>query len=312
MKRILILAISLILLFSASSVFAQVGVGTNTPHTSAQLDVTSTTKGVLVPRVTQTERDAIVEPATGLLVFQTNNTPGFYYYNGTEWVTLQGVPGEPGVQGIPGPQGIPGLQGPQGLQGLQGIQGIQGIQGEAGPAGPAGAAGGGAIIPYASGVPVTMTTIAGGLVGTTSAVGFGNSAAGITLLGETIDLTGAAGTLLNMAFSVPRDGIITDISGYFSNTVELNLLGTTITINAQLYASTTPNNMFTPIPGANVTLGSLTGSISIGDIVSGRTSGLNIPVTAETRLLMVYSCTAMGLNLINSMAGYASGGVGIN
>lgn len=67
---------------------AQIGIGTNTPDASAILDVTSTTQGILIPRMTQTERIAIISPATGLLVYQTDVTAGFYYYNGTTWSTF--------------------------------------------------------------------------------------------------------------------------------------------------------------------------------------------------------------------------------
>jgi len=64
---------------------AQVGVGTISPDASAQLDVQSTTKGALIPRMLDTERTAIVNPATGLLVYQTNGTAGFYYFDGATW-----------------------------------------------------------------------------------------------------------------------------------------------------------------------------------------------------------------------------------
>jgi hypothetical protein len=64
------------------------GIGTASPNASSILDVVSTTKGVLVPRMTKTERDAIVSPATGLLIYQTNNTPGFYYYSGSVWTAI--------------------------------------------------------------------------------------------------------------------------------------------------------------------------------------------------------------------------------
>ncbi|MBP7346387.1 MAG: tail fiber domain-containing protein [Sediminibacterium sp.] len=67
-----------------------VGVNTTTPHASAALDVTSTDKGMLAPRMTAAQKTAIASPATGLLVFQTDGTPGFYYYNGTAWVALSG------------------------------------------------------------------------------------------------------------------------------------------------------------------------------------------------------------------------------
>jgi len=65
------------------TVSAQVGVGIVTPDGSAMLDVTSTTKGFLAPRMTETQRNAIVAPATGLVVYQTDGTAGFYYNSGT-------------------------------------------------------------------------------------------------------------------------------------------------------------------------------------------------------------------------------------
>ena len=158
-----------------------------------------------------------------------------------------------------------------------------------------------------------MTTIAGGLVGTTSLLGFGSSATGISLVGGAIDLTGTVlGPLINFAFSVPRDGTITSIAAYFSNTVALALVGTTITLTAQLFSSTTPDNIFTPIPGASVTLApALTGVVNLGDTSNGITTGLAIPVTEETRLLLVFSATADGVTLINVVTGYASGGITI-
>jgi len=60
-----------------------VGIGTTAPDASAVLDLTSTSKGLLPPRLSQAQRDAIASPATGLLVFQTDGTPGFYYNAGT-------------------------------------------------------------------------------------------------------------------------------------------------------------------------------------------------------------------------------------
>ena len=71
-----------------ATTYAQVGVGTTTPDASSALDITSTTKGLLIPRMTETQRDAISSPATGLMIYQTDGTVGFYYYNGSSWAEV--------------------------------------------------------------------------------------------------------------------------------------------------------------------------------------------------------------------------------
>ena len=158
-----------------------------------------------------------------------------------------------------------------------------------------------------------MTTIAGGLAGTPAFIGFGNSAPGLTVLGSTIDITNASGTLSNFAFQVPRAGIITSFSAFFSTTAALSLIGSTITVNAQIYQSAAPNNVFSPIAGTLISLSpSLSGVISVGTLLNGALTGLNIPVTAQTCLMLVFSATASGLTLVNTVAGYASAGLSIN
>lgn len=70
-----------------STGLAQVGIGTVTPDSSSVLDIVSNDSGILIPRMTMAERDAIASPALGLLIFQTDNSPGFYYYNDANvWV----------------------------------------------------------------------------------------------------------------------------------------------------------------------------------------------------------------------------------
>ena len=128
-------------------------------------------------------------------------------------------------------------------------------------------------------------------------------------MGGLIDTTG----LLNVSFSMPRDGIINEIAAYFSTTASVSLIGSTVTIFAQLYQSTTPDNIFTPIPGAVVALApSYTGLVNIGQISHGIVTDLNIPVTAETRLLMVFSAqVTAGIDIATIISGVASAGVGI-
>ncbi|MEW4430210.1 exosporium glycoprotein BclB-related protein [Paenibacillus pabuli] len=227
---------------------------------------------------------------------------------GTTGVT--GVTGSPGATGVTGATGTPGATG---VTGATGSPGSTGATGTSGSTGATGAAGAGAIIPYASGLPVALTTVLGGLLNTSSLVGFGNSASGVSVNGGIIDLTGAAGTLLNFAFSASRAGTITSLAAYFSTTAGLSLVGSTITITAQLFRSTTPNNSFTAVPGAVVTLTpSLTGVLALGTISSGLTTGLSIPVAAGDRLLMVFSASVTaGIDVATTLAGYASGGLSI-
>jgi len=67
---------------------AQVGIGTTTPNASAVLDLTSTTQGLLPPRMTQAQRSAISSPTTGLMVYQTDGTSGLYFHTGSAWVYI--------------------------------------------------------------------------------------------------------------------------------------------------------------------------------------------------------------------------------
>ncbi|WP_253944748.1 exosporium glycoprotein BclB-related protein [Paenibacillus sp. NEAU-GSW1] len=169
----------------------------------------------------------------------------------------------------------------------------------------------GVIIPFASGTPVTMESEIPGALSVTGLVGFGNSCANKNVLGGPIDITGAGGALRDFAFSVPQKGSITSIAAYFSTTTALALGSSSVLITAQLYASSIPDNIFTPIPEAVVTLApTLTGTLPLGTIAHGIKSGLCIPVTPETRLLMVFSAKSVGdIPIVTCVSGYASAGI---
>ena len=88
MKKIFILIITFILSLKA---FSQIGIGTNNPHSFSNLDITSTSKGLLLPRMTVVQRNAINGTA-GLQVWCTDCVPGgiLQIFNGTSWVNSAG------------------------------------------------------------------------------------------------------------------------------------------------------------------------------------------------------------------------------
>jgi len=80
----------LLIVLGTNNIMAQVAVNTDgsIPSTSAMLDVSSTDKGILIPRMTEADRDLIGSLVEGLMIYQTDGTAGFYFYNGTAWVVV--------------------------------------------------------------------------------------------------------------------------------------------------------------------------------------------------------------------------------
>jgi uncharacterized protein (TIGR02145 family) len=92
MKKLMLLAVLAVI---SLTTYAQIGIGTATPHASAALDITSTTSGFLPPRMTYVQRNAIITPMAGLMVYCTNcgvnGEPQFY--NGVSWLNMAGGAG---------------------------------------------------------------------------------------------------------------------------------------------------------------------------------------------------------------------------
>ena len=83
MKNIFTLLAAVLL---TATTFAQVGIGTSTPDASAALDLTSTTGGLLLPRMTNAQCQAISTPVAGLMVYVTDlNGGSFVFYDGNGW-----------------------------------------------------------------------------------------------------------------------------------------------------------------------------------------------------------------------------------
>jgi hypothetical protein len=103
MKKIYLLALGL-----AASIgsYAQttptegnVGIGTKNPDNSAVLDLQSSNKGLLIPRMSVEQRNAIKSPANGLIVYQTNEKTGVYVFDGKSWNGLGSEFSTAGVDG---------------------------------------------------------------------------------------------------------------------------------------------------------------------------------------------------------------------
>jgi len=84
-SNIKLITLTLAVFASVTSVaIAQVGIGTVNPEASSMLDITSTEKGMLTPRMTTVQRTAISSPANGLLVYDTTEN-AFYFYKSSAW-----------------------------------------------------------------------------------------------------------------------------------------------------------------------------------------------------------------------------------
>ena len=88
MKTFLLLPLILTLSYFSNAQSLAINTDGSTANSSAILDIKSTTKGILIPRMDSSQRVIISTPATGLLVYQTNKDSGFYFYDGTAWQQL--------------------------------------------------------------------------------------------------------------------------------------------------------------------------------------------------------------------------------
>lgn len=206
-----------------------------------------------------------------------------------------------GPRGRRGPQGNPGATGPTGPAGATGATGAIGSTGATGATGPAGI-GSGALIPFASGQAIEISSF--GVTGLGAAVAFGNSVSNISPI-SVIDSTSIA----NMAFSVAGDFQITDITAYFSPTEDILAQAEPIQITAQVYISNSPaDNFFVPLAGALVNFDPITVTIPAGTPLNASASQLSIDVEPNSRLLFVFYVTS-GFTSIPTIIGYASGGI---
>ncbi|RYF22953.1 MAG: collagen-like protein, partial [Flavobacteriales bacterium] len=139
-------------LFLTGAAYAQtgtIGIGTDRPNSKSILEIYSTEKGLLIPRMTEVQRDVLQAVGStnasinGLLIYNTTSNK-FNVWHIDKWEDLavgtnsKGEKGDPGINGI---NGATGPQGPKGEAGVNGTNGAKGEQGEKGDIGPQGLAG---------------------------------------------------------------------------------------------------------------------------------------------------------------------------
>lgn len=91
MKTFLLLFLLSVIILRAHAQSVAINADASQPNASAMLDVKSTSKGMLIPRMTMVQRNLIPLPTTGLMIYQNDNTPGYYFFNGSSWAPLAGT-----------------------------------------------------------------------------------------------------------------------------------------------------------------------------------------------------------------------------
>src|SRR5690349_8111101 len=86
--RVILLALILLMTTNSWSQGISISAVNAPPDPSAILDIQSSSKGLLIPRMTIAQRDLIAMPAPGLMIYQTNGVTGLYMYDGSAWQVL--------------------------------------------------------------------------------------------------------------------------------------------------------------------------------------------------------------------------------
>jgi len=156
------------------------------------------------------------------------------------------------------------------------------------------------LVPYsAGGTPINLTTSSTGSPNNVVFVGFGQHGSGV-ISESNIDSDKCPNADI-FAISTHEHKTLNVLSATFTPKVTPDLIVDSLIVTAQLWISTTGDNIFTPIPEAIVS-----DHVKEDRIVYGTVSGLSIPVTPKMKLLLVFS--ASNKNNV-SISGYASGGV---
>lgn len=173
--------------------------------------------------------------------------------------------------------------------------------------------GNGSIQMFSSGLPVVLTTVAGGLVGNVTALGTGSAAVPVAnaSLPGVINLT-LNPTLAGFTYDVPRAGTLNSLVSSFLLTVGIALPGTDVVVNTTLYRSPAGNGVvfesLAPLGGSVNLSPAFSGVLGAGAFSTGATAtgSFNVAVAKGDRLLGITSITASGVTLITALTGLPS------
>jgi hypothetical protein len=255
------------------------GLGTSSPNASAILEISSTAKGVLMPRLTRIQRLAISNPAKGLLVFDIDSNT-LYFHDGNNWLNFPAINQlQNTVSGMPsgslGGTGATGPIGPTGFAGVNGTNGTTGPTGANGATGPAGANGMNGVTGATGPAGVNGATGFAGATGATGATGLGYN--GVTSSSSLIIGTGSKTITVNVSGAVGVGSRIrvasTNTPANYAEGVVTSLSGTTIIFNSDnTGGSGTYSTWNISLAGDKGAAGTLSG-VSPGQAVFGSANG---------------------------------------
>jgi hypothetical protein len=306
MKKHLLFIILFISSFTSINFCYAQGVAVNTDGSiadpSAILDVKSTGQGVLVPRMALSDRTLITSPATGLLIYQTDNTPGFYYNAGTPGTPNWTLLGATGAAGPNGPTGAGFVNGSSAGQiYLTGIspfapQAPQTVTGDVTISSTA-------VTSYNNIVP-TNKGGAGNVNGILSANGAGTvSAASTTGSGNVVLSTSP--TLVTPSLGTPSALVGTNISG-----TAANLTAGNVTTDANLTGDVTSSGNATTIANSNIGGNHIASALQLAS--SGITGAGNVVLATFPTLVAPALGTPsalVGTNISGTAANLTAGNV---